>query len=270
MREIKGYPGIITTKDIDLKNRIVVGICSVFGNVDDIGDRVHPGAFAKTINEGRNRAKHLWQHNFGQPPTASILPDGLQEVGREALPAKIQAWAPDATGGLEVRRKYYERIELSEWVFTGIVNGDITEMSFGFDAKKYDWTEEGEGIDERRIRNLREMKLYDTSDVLWGMNPVTMADAKGILPLDQIASNLTAFFNAVKDGKAGRRNAESDLELINAIHNMTNSLGATVCQGIVTEDEAGNAETESGKTSAIISLSQDRRTLDELTLAGIR
>src|SRR5688500_16147771 len=78
-------------------------ICAVFGNVDSWGDRIIPGAFAKTIQEGRSRVKHLWNHDFSNPPIASITE--LKEVGRDELPQAVLDYAPEATGGLMVGRE---------------------------------------------------------------------------------------------------------------------------------------------------------------------
>jgi len=267
MREFKFQP--VYTKDIDRKTRTVVGICAVMGNVDDIGDRIWTGAFAKTISEanGRTRAKHLWNHDFGAPPIASIKK--LQEVGRDALPAKILEWAPEATGGLEVSRSYYEGVNLADWVFAAILAADVDEMSFGFNARKYDWTTEGEGAAEVRIRELRELQLFDTSDVLWGMNPATMADAKGIVPLEVMGANLVAFAQALKDGKAGRRNADSDLKIINAIHSLTVDLGCTTCAGLTEEDDAGKGGQAGSEGGALIPLSERRKALEGLQIAAL-
>lgn len=236
MREFKSSP--IFTKDIT--GRSVVGICAVFGVVDDAGDRIHAGAFARTIAEsnGRVRAKHLWGHDFSKPPIASIKK--LQEVSRDALPSQVIAYAPEATGGLEVTRDYYAGVELAEHVLKAVLAGDISEMSFGFDAIKFDFTTVGEGMAETRVRELREVRLYDTSDVLWGMNNATAADvsAKAGLPLELIAQNLASL---VRDIKAGARNATSDLKLINAIHRAAISLGCDECKGLIEDGKAGTA-----------------------------
>lgn len=272
MAEYKSLPTFI--KDIDRKTRTVVGICSILGNVDDGDDRMWPGAFLKTISEGRRRVRHLWNHDFGSPPIATIPPDGLKEVGRDALPAQVLTYAPEATGGLQVERRYYTGVEMAEWVWTALDAGDVDEMSFGFDPVRYEWTVEGEGSAQRRIRELREVKLYDTSDVLWGMNDSTVAIAKGFLPLEAMARNLTALYQAIKAGKAGRRNAESDLQLINTIHDLTTSLGATTCMGIqadptTEEDTAKTGQAGSGGDDAAIPLSTMRQALDRLKLAAL-
>lgn len=219
--------------------RVRKGICAVFGNVDSWGDRIMPGAFAKTIMEGRARVKHLWNHDFSTPPIASITE--LKEVGRDELPEAVLEYAPEATGGLMVAREYYDT-ELSNWVFEAVTKGDVSEMSFGYDVIKSAESDEN----DTKVRNLVELKLFDTSDVLWGMNAATVASgAKSAMPLGVLVSQLT---NIAEEVKAGRRNAGSDESLIDAIHQAAFDLGCTKCLGIK-EDEAKSDEAEAAQQS---------------------
>jgi len=160
------------TKEIN--GRTVTGIFAVNGNVDSGGDVSVNGAFAKRLADGsRKRARHLWNHNSMNPPTASIRE--LREVGRDELPEKVLAYAPDATGGVLVTREYYEGVELANWVLAGIKAGDITEMSYAYDLHDWDYEDRG-GM---KVRVLKDIEIFDTSDVNWGMNPATAA-VKGI------------------------------------------------------------------------------------------
>jgi len=162
-------------KDLDEKNRTATGIFAVHGNVDSGGDMSMNGSFGKRLEDGsRDRVKFLWGHNAMNPPIASIK--AISEVGRDALPAKVLEWAPDATGGVEVTRKYYDGVPLSDWVFKAIQEKDITEMSYAYDIR-----EEGKKKldDGRDVRILQDVELYDISDVNWGMNPAT-AGVKGL------------------------------------------------------------------------------------------
>jgi len=165
MKEFKSFPIFCKT----IKEREVTGICAVFGNVDEGGDRLHAGAFAKTLKEAGRRAKHLWNHDWQSPPIAIIKE--LRELGREELPASILQLAPDATGGLSITREYLDTGRAEE-VFKGIQAGIINQMSFGFDVVKANFTVSG----EQTIREVREVRLWETSDVLWGMNSATVAN----------------------------------------------------------------------------------------------
>jgi HK97 family phage prohead protease len=218
-REFKNLPYFEIKADGE-PGRIRVGVCAVFGNIDSYGDRILPGAFTKTIKEGKARVKHLWNHDFSEPPTAVVLE--LKEVGRDELPQAVLDFAPEATGGLVVTREYLDT-EMGEEVLKGIDAGAITEMSFGFDVISYELVTEG----EMTVRNLKELRLYDTSDVLWGMNGATVSTgAKHALPLGVIAQNLVS---AVAEVKAGRRNASADQVLIDAIHQAAVDLGCSNC-----------------------------------------
>lgn len=174
------------TKSID--ERTVTGIFAVHGNIDDGNDRSHPGSFANTAVNGRNRARFLWQHRTDEPPIAVIK--SIREVGRSELPASVLSYAPEASGGVEVVREYLDTPRGNE-VLTGIKAGAIEEMSYAYDVVRYDIQED----DQRGyIRNIFEVKLYDVSDVLWGMNPATSA-SKG-MPLEIEHQTALAAVNA--------------------------------------------------------------------------
>jgi HK97 family phage prohead protease len=161
--EIKYCPSAV--KKID--GRTVTGIYSTFGVKDAYNDIVHPGAYLKTLKENMRRIKFLWMHNPFEPPTAAIK--SAQEVGKDGLPERILKDFPDATGGLEVTREYLDTPRGNE-ILTGIKADAITEGSIGYDPIKSD-----EEINEgQTIRNLREIKLWDISDVTWGANAATV------------------------------------------------------------------------------------------------
>lgn len=235
-RDYKSLP--FTNLKAEASGRIRAGIASVFGNIDAIGDRVMPGAFAKTISEGAKRCKHLWNHSYQHPPIASIVE--LRELSRAELPPEVLEKSPEATGGLLVKREYYDT-DLSNWILQAIDKGDINEMSFAYDTiQSQTRTEPTAGDPEKtqEIRELLELKLYDTSDVLYGCNAATVAaGAKhgDVLPLGVIAANLSMITEQVK---SGRRNATSDQKLIDLIHATAVDLGA-----LCAPEDDGNGKT---------------------------
>lgn len=179
------------TKAID--GRTVTGIFAVHGNVDSGGDVSLNGAFAKQLSTGRKRTRFLWNHNGMNPPIASIR--SVREVDRSGLPPKVLEFAPDATGGVEVVREYYEKVDLADWVLAGITQGDIDEMSYAYDVLDFGYEERNGG----QVRVLKELELYDISDVNWGMNPAT-AGVKGILGFGlPFAEHSEAVVAAVKE-----------------------------------------------------------------------
>ena len=205
--------------------RTRTGIAAVFGNVDSVGDRIMPGAFARTLNNGgQKRTRFLWNHSWQHPPIASIKE--LREVGRDELPDEVLEKAPTATGGLLVTREYF-KTELSDWILEAVDAGEINEMSFGFDIVKSAFVTEPvdeDGEKTVQIRELQELKLYDCSDVLWGANSATVAvKHMDMLALGVIASQLAMFAGELK---AGRRQSELDPKLIEIIFNTAKGLGA--------------------------------------------
>lgn len=208
--------------------RVRTGIAAVFGNIDSDGDRMMPGAFAKSITEGQKRVKHLWNHSWEHPPIAAIKE--LREIGRDELPPEVLAKSPEATGGLVVKREYYKS-DLANWILEAIDAEDVNEMSFGFNVIKSQNVTEPVSSDvpdqTREVRNIEEVRLFDTSDVLWGANAATVAigakHAGAILPLGVIASNLAMLASEIK---SGARNAAADQKLLDLIHETILSLGA--------------------------------------------
>ena len=151
------------------EDRVVKSIFSVFGNVDDGGDRIWPGAFTQTIKQRADRIKVLWQHDSFSPPIG--VPISIEEIGRSDLPEKVKDESPDASGGLLASVKYLDTPRGNE-VLVGIRDGAITECSIGYDPVKFDW-ESVEGSKWDMIRNLKEVRLWDLSPVSWGMNSLT-------------------------------------------------------------------------------------------------
>lgn len=221
MREFKSIPQHIKA----VQDRTVTGIFSTYGVTDSYDDIVHIGAFAKTLQERGKKIVHLWQHDFASPPTAII--SELRELRRDELPAELLSAYPEAEGGMEVTREYLDTPRGNE-VLTAIKAGSPLEMSFAYDAVKYDYAEKpGAKYEWERIRNIREVRLYETSDVLWGANSATVAHSKAMLPFDLLLKQLQAYLAELKEGlKEGRRNNNGDQERINTIARLAAELGA--------------------------------------------
>ena len=172
--EKKGFPAQVK----QIEGRTVSGIASVFGVLDSYDDIVHLGAFKKTLKERRQHLRHLWQHDFDSPPIATIK--DIRELKADELPKDMQKLA-GITGGLLVERDYLNTERANE-VLEGIRNGAISEMSFAFDPLKFDFEEMDMDGRSVMVRNIREVRLYETSDVNWGANPFTQASSKSIVP----------------------------------------------------------------------------------------
>lgn len=190
--DFKYLPSFVKTSS----DRTVVGFFAVHGNVDAGSDRSHLGSFANAM-AGRDRVKHLWNHGGGMfdqgqsPPIAAIK--SISEVGRDGLTPEVLDYAPDATGGALVEREYLDTPRGNE-VLAGIQKGAITEMSYAYDATDYKFME----VEDRTIREIYAMKLFDTSDVNWGMNPATSA-RKSALAAAPFADHFAAVLATVEE-----------------------------------------------------------------------
>ncbi|MBU2249539.1 MAG: HK97 family phage prohead protease [Gammaproteobacteria bacterium] len=160
---------------LDEAQGIVEHIIAVFGNVDEGGDRIHPGSFAKTLSERGHKIRVLDQHQTDSVLRAIGKPLALQEVDRAGLPMEIQQRYPEATGGVKAVTRFLLDTPEGAGAFTRLREGVIGEWSFGYDAVQADYSNE-DGPDGKSftVRNLREVKLYEYGPVLWGMNPATM------------------------------------------------------------------------------------------------
>lgn len=167
MREMKVAPQHIKT----ISGRTITGLFSVFGNIDSYGDIVTPGAFTKTFNDRGGEIFHLWQHDFASPAIAVVK--DLRELRQDELPDAVKAKHPDATGGAEVTREYLDTPRGNE-IMAGLHAGVPYKMSFAFDPIKVAMTEQ----DDQSVRLLREVRIYETSDVLWGANDATVASKR--------------------------------------------------------------------------------------------
>jgi hypothetical protein len=82
--EFKALP--MTEVKVDRKKRRVEGWAAAYGNVDLGGDRIHPGAAQKTIEDRmpRQLIKFFWNHEFGigMPEALEEHPTGLLAVGK--------------------------------------------------------------------------------------------------------------------------------------------------------------------------------------------
>lgn len=234
-------------KEIADDGRTVTGIAAVFGNIDSGYDRIFKGAFKKTLKENTGRVKHLWMHDPFQPPTAVVKE--LKEVGAAELPATVRERYPEATGGLLVVRKYLDTPRGNE-ILSGIRDGALSEMSFAYDPLKYDFEPDKDGL--TTVRNLRELRLWETSDVVWGMNDATVASKSFDFRLDQL-ERLAADLRdtAGPDGKAGR---------VLSARNLTRLKEAlAVLSDILLAAEPPDEDDDDGKSRRVLALTEQIR-----------
>jgi hypothetical protein len=171
-REYKQFPATIT--EIDEEQGIVTAIVSVFGIEDDGGDIIHAGAFTKTLAENGHRVRVLNSHFSLDVLSVVGKPISIREIGRDELPAAVLARYPEATGGLETVTKYLIDTPEGAGVFARIKAGAIDEYSIGFDTMQSDISHiDTPDADPYPVRNIRQVRLWEFSPVVWGMNSAT-------------------------------------------------------------------------------------------------
>jgi len=115
------------------------------------------------------------QHNISSIMNVLGKPLGFKELGRNELPASLLEKFPDATGGAWAQVQFLMDTPEGKGAFSRIKSKAISEWSFGYDALDFDYeTIKAAGGDEVTVRNLRTIKMYELSPVVWGMNPATM------------------------------------------------------------------------------------------------
>lgn len=181
--EHKSFGGI-QSKILDAEQGIVEHIVAVMGNVDMGGDIIHPGAFTKTLAERGLKVRVCDQHNTHSVLNVLGHPVEIREIGRGELPTELLMLYPEATGALVAKTQYNMETPEGRGAFKRIAAGDIGEYSIGYDAIEYDYSQSDS---KERVRNLREVRLWEYSPVIWGMNPATMTlSAKSVIPASDL------------------------------------------------------------------------------------
>lgn len=170
-QEHKTLPLIVTKIEGD--QGIVEHTVAVMGNVDLGGDRIHPGAFTKTITERMGRIRVLDTHNSGSVLNVVGKPLSLWEVGKEQLAPEVVRQFPDATGALMARTQFLMDTPEGAGVFARIKAGAVNEYSIGYDVLDVDYTEEEIEGKSQPVRNLHTIRLWEYSPVTFAMNPAT-------------------------------------------------------------------------------------------------
>lgn len=190
-RELKRLGMAGTSKVLDDEQMIVQAVVNVFGIVDDGNDMIHPGAFIKTLSESSGRVRILDSHSMWSTGDVIGIPREMREVGRDELPPSVLARWPEATGGLLVEMQFRDT-ERGRNAYDLISMGQL-EYSIGIDVLQSDMSrvapdEKGllktTAMDDPKaltdsagnpliVRNIRQVRLWDVSPVVWGMNPAT-------------------------------------------------------------------------------------------------
>jgi uncharacterized protein len=143
------------------------GYASVFGNIDNAGDRIAKGAFAKSLAAYRQEGRMpplLWQHDTAQP---------------------IGAWREmreDAKGLFVAGALFAEDIPRAREAYRLMKEGVVTGLSIGYRAK------ESHRDGKSGVRVLTEVDLLEISLVTFPANTAArVAQVKSALASDVAA-----------------------------------------------------------------------------------
>ena len=177
-REYKTFPA--TVVGVDEEQGIVETIFAVFGNIDEGLDIVHPGSFTKTFVERGLKVKVLDHHNAHSILDVIGKPIELRELGHDELPPGLLEKYPEATGGAYSKVQMLMDTPEGRGAFVRLKEKAVDEWSFGFDVLDSDYSKAIKNDKNVTVRNLRTIKLYELSPVIWGMNSATTTlGAKG-------------------------------------------------------------------------------------------
>lgn len=165
-------------KDIDAKSMTVTGYWSKFGNVDYDDDIIASGAATKTIAErgpmGSNEIFFLNQHNWSQPHGKPMVLEA-QEKG-----IYFESKIAPTSYGKDALVLYAE--------------GIVVQHSIGFSTVKADYDQ------KTGVRTIKEIKLYEGSNVTLGANPDTPFTGFKSLTMSEINDQISKMIKLLKDG----------------------------------------------------------------------
>lgn len=167
------------------------GYAAVFDTVDDGGDVIEKGAFAKTIVEDFDRIKILSQHQDCELPIGKPL-----ELREDDKGLFIRAKISDTQKGRDIQ--------------TLLKDGVLNKLSIGYDA--VDFYYDG----DTHIRHLKEVRLWEVSVVTWAMNEFAQ--------IEEVKSLAESLRLEAKSGKLSQSRLESLKPFIMAIRELANIL----------------------------------------------
>lgn len=119
------------------------GLAAIYGVLDDFGDIIEPGAFARTIAHKGGKVPILWQHDTKEPMGIGVLADSELGLG---VTGKLN---------LEVARARETHALMKQAKGEGVPFG----LSIGFDTVQAEW----KGMN----RHVKEIRLWEISPTLF-------------------------------------------------------------------------------------------------------
>ena len=139
--EYKSFPAEFK---VEGDGRTVEAYASIFGNVDEGGDRANRGMFARTIEESFDEIAFCWQHDWKWPIGVPVV------VEEHSTGLFTQSYVSETSTGNDA--------------LVLLRDGAVKQMSIAYNTVK-SMTDEDTGV-----RDLLEVDLWEYSPVTWGMN----------------------------------------------------------------------------------------------------
>jgi hypothetical protein len=147
---------------------IVETIISVTGIVDNVKDRIMPGAYQKTLV--KRKPKGVWSHDWDTPVSKTL---DVKELlpGDPELPTAMpggDSW-PSGAGALKVKTQFNLETQRGREAYSDVVFfGDEQEWSIGYNVPVG-----GAKVDSKSgVREITMLELYEYSPVLFGAMPL--------------------------------------------------------------------------------------------------
>lgn len=147
---------------------IVETIISVTGVVDNVKDRIMPGAYQKTL--AKRKPKGVWSHDWDTPVSKTLEVRELMPGDKE-LPKTMpngDSW-PSGAGALKVKTQFNLETQRGREAYSDVVFfGEEQEWSIGYNVPVG-----GAKVDSKSgVREITMLELYEYSPVLFGAMPL--------------------------------------------------------------------------------------------------
>lgn len=214
-------------------------IVSVFGNIDSYGDKVMPGAFAKTLGEWEASGDPIpvyWSHRMDDPEmNLGHVLDAEERPAKNGSPAGL--WVK-AQLDLEQGGKAAQTYRLMK-------GRRVTQFSFAYDVRAGGWEKDN----EEEFYALRDLKLYEV-----GPTPVGANQETDLLAVKAAGEHVRRFIDQVKAGRVLSGANENTLKGARDLLTQAVADLSTVLKAVETDDS-----TDEGKASTTGSRNDETR-----------
>ncbi len=186
-------------KELEDTPGVFEGYGSTFGNIDLGNDRIIEGAFTDTLKafKGADQLPAMfWMHDWTDPVGDWMAMD----EDAKGLAVKGALW-------VEGNKQGQTPIERAAQVRNQLRGTGPKGLSIGFAAREFDFEADD---DNRLIRNLKKVDLFEVSPVPFGMNPEALVTgAKGLQGFVGALPTIRELEKILRDGGCSHRQAKA-------------------------------------------------------------